>query len=284
MHSVCCRCTRAKLAASPAPCAAEQGRRRLHVVTVATDAAGATALLESAAASACAAPVVLGQGASKARYGSSGGFKIEALTAWARAGGGGVRDDDLVLFVDAYDVVLAQGVRDTIADRFAAANASVVFSAEAHSWPDASVGATVVGAATAAPYPHLNSGAFVGTFRAVKRLLEATSRDVERHGLGDVRDADDQRWFTRRHLADPTGVQVDTHATMFLSLHGVDKGSLRARCGAGAGAGVSVVHRLPLPRGGGGGAETRPAVLHGNGGGKALFRELAAADAECRGA
>ena len=76
-----------------------------------------------------------------------------------------------------------------------------------------------------------------------------------------VNDADDQRWLTRAVLRDPTRVMVDARGELFVALHSLRTHDVWAQRDG-------VVMRM-------GGLQQRPVLIHGNGHGKGLWRNLA---------
>ena len=112
-----------------------------------------------------------------------GGQKINLI----RKGIKDLPDNDIVLFVDGYDVFFLNGL-DDIVERFLGFNKKIVFSAEKTCWPDIEAEELFPIPPVETPYRFLNSGTFIGTVAGIKAFL---SEDVPD-------DEDDQRWMHGR--------------------------------------------------------------------------------------
>ncbi len=134
--------------------------------------------------------------------------KVRAVRAFASS----KPDDDIVCFVDAYDVVL---VREDILDRLAAFCQSldpntVVVSAETNCFPWAHVRDLYPFAKS--PYRFLNSGGYVGRAKAVAQVLNDPA----------IAEAPcDQGFLTYLYLRGDSGLRLDMTCDVFQSMYGV---------------------------------------------------------------
>lgn len=128
-------------------------------------------------------------------------------------------DGDVVLFVDGYDTLLLarhpeqllQAYNDALSV-YGAPAGSVLFAAERNCWPDADVAASypLCHAFPGSPYRFLNSGGYIGSVSALKRMLV---------GLDTLPSAvDDQRFFTHLYLSGTAGIVLDTGSLVFFCL------------------------------------------------------------------
>lgn len=186
----------------------------------------------------------LAAGASDYPGASSGGAPSESpAPAVPRLG-----PDSLVLFLDAFDVLLLPAATPAaVARRFASLGASLVFGAEASASPDTAAAllyassAATAGAAQGAkvPWPwsrhrgdavaeggpFLNSGTIIGGAGAMLQAAEEAWGDMTCHGRDELGrpvlaaeapenpfDSNDQRYFTRLYLRQflPCGFDADT--------------------------------------------------------------------------
>jgi hypothetical protein len=178
-------------------------RGQLRVVTVATQHHWLLPLVLRAAAKQGVELLVLGRDLNAPQQ---HGFKIHFLNETLS----GMPDDDVVLFVDAYDVLLTQG-SDAILSGFYSLGADVVFSAEARCHPDRERAPEYPRSAT--PYRFLNSGAFIGRVAALRWI-------IEHHTFEEDLTSSDQRFYSRiylQHVRDHCGptLTLDRHALIF---------------------------------------------------------------------
>lgn len=222
----------------------------VHLITVATDEEKARMLFTSAERlnikiKNLGKDVVWGGGDMAA--GPGGGQKINLVKQYLS----GVDDGSVVVFVDGYDVILNDDLA-TVVERYKDMDADVVFAAEKICWPDTSI-------AEQFPKPHteyryLNSGVYVGTGAALRKLF---SEDIKDH-------EDDQLYAQKRFLA-----QQDLGVKAILDVE-----NYIFQCIAGTGNDVVVKSNRQLLN-----TATRccPCILHGNGGGadKKRFLDIA---------
>ena len=164
---------------------------------------------------------VLGMG--EAYYGNA--QKVALFRAYLND----LHDDQLVLLVDAYDVLITGNLTDLVTlyqtggltdGKFK----EIVFSAETTSYPDKGIGRLYanigddagVGGVENSLFKFLNSGSFIGTTRALKKMLDAISTYKSLF-------VSDQRAFTRFFLANEDVVGLDRRGVGFFTLHGISE-------------------------------------------------------------
>ena len=151
----------------------------------------------------------LGHGAKKAF-----GLKLIALRDFLR--GPTVRASDLVFCSDGWDVLLLSSLQE-IRDRYLRFQADVVFSAELNCWPDTALipefRKRASNVASPVTYPYLNSGAFIGSARALIKLLECQAFTLETDS--------DQKYWATLFLQQPPGVSIclDHQAALFQNVN-----------------------------------------------------------------
>ena len=174
----------------------------LLVVAVASARTAGLAALERSAARAGVALEVLGLGLDPYAH----DLKLRLLDERLET----VADATLVLFVDAYDVLLLPKVaRLPRAFREAGHAGRVVFAAERACWPDAAVCEAWFGNG-----PYLNSGAFAGAAADLRRMLAHLKGPFAYCG------GDDQRSYQRFLVEAPDLAALDVDAALFLATHG----------------------------------------------------------------
>ncbi len=146
----------------------------------------------------------------------------------------GMDPGSLVLFVDAYDVLLFGDVRD-IEGAWKEAGKAVLFAGETASYPD--LGASLLYDSDVADFPYLNSCAFVGRADAVRSMLE----EVASYPSLSV---SDQRAFVRYALRNPDLVAVDSAGLHLSTLHGVEESCVvvDGRASVGTRSGLALIH------------------------------------------
>ncbi|CAH8641938.1 unnamed protein product [Heterobilharzia americana] len=123
------------------------------------------------------------------------------------------RDDQLILFVDSYDVVFMQNV-DKLLEEYRKFGSKVVFSAEEFCWPKADL-KSLYPETKPGEKRYLNSGGFIGPVSNLKKIINhAPIKD----------DDDDQLYYTNifldstlRELYD---IQLDKTSRIFQNLNG----------------------------------------------------------------
>lgn len=177
-------------------------------------------------------------------------------------------DNDLILFVDAYDVLLLEPASQIVRTFMAFGKHDVVFfGAETNCAPDRALHLLYPPRLHETPFRYLNSGSYLGSVFAVKAMLRDVATDVAQSHVafgGDPFRFDDQRWFARFALANPERVELDTKAAFFHTLHGLTPGDLSL-----VDKHPGTLQSLVVP-------EARPALIHGNGNGIDTFHALCA--------
>lgn len=216
--------------------------------------------------------VVLGSNSTWAGLGS----KLRLLQEWL-ASTPGVRPDDVLLFVDAYDVLALPTAGHQLFQRFETVfrHAPIVMSGETGCAPDPAARLLYPYASKAdsrPPLPYVNSGGYLGFVGAVRAMLLEVTADIERHHSlhgASATQLDDQRWVTRyvlRHQHQQQQgamVAVDGQGSIFHTLHHVDPELLSI-----SGFGLRVNVTSAFTNG------STPCLLHGNGDGLAAFHTL----------
>jgi len=204
----------------------------LHLVTVATHwCAGLHRMLHSADACGLAATV---RGMGDSRWGDGFGLKLEVLRAAADALVAQERAGDVILFVDAFDVIFVPGTTAPgLLRAFAGMHADVLLAGERLCHPDperAQEHRRILGPACGwsadLPRPFVNSGVILGRAGSVARVMA----EGPRFGLAE----DDQRWWTTVVLRNAphaacgagTRVAVDTEGSLIQCLAEVDPSDL----------------------------------------------------------
>lgn len=222
---------------------------RTHVITVATDETKASLLKKSATRNNISlnnlGAGVVWEGGDMT--GPGGGQKINLVKNFLTT----ISDDDNVLFVDGYDVLINDDL-PTIVQRYLGFECDVLFAAEKTCWPDKSLEDMFPSQGT--EYRFLNSGLYIGKAKALKVLFNDPIPNRE----------DDQLYMQQRYLN-----QAELGITCKLDVE-----NYLFQCIAKAASEVSVKQNKQLIN-----TSTRccPCILHGNGGAqdKARFEDIA---------
>lgn len=192
---------------------------RLHVVTFMNNPDRHYAYLQVTAEAHGLYPVIIGYG-QEAWWPDGLGAKINALRSYLFSQ---VNDQDVLLFVDAFDV-LVFGDKKEILDRFSMierkSNRSLVFNAEQYCFPrDVSGGEGVCDPDKYPPAPfrwrHLNSGVFAGRGHAVKKMLKDPVPNVIK--------GSDQKWYQKYFLSHQEEIQLDYQCLLMCAISGDSK-------------------------------------------------------------
>jgi hypothetical protein len=161
--------------------------KHVHVITIATKASPELVPLYHSANKNKLFPRIVGLG-KEAWWPDGLGSKINLLRDFLLDGN--VPDEDLVLVPDAYGVIIVAGEAEII-KRFDALGHAIVFGAELSCYEG--LGCT---ASRFPPSPtkwkYLNSGAFIGTAKALRVLLKDRVSDIMPHS--------DQGWYLDQFL------------------------------------------------------------------------------------
>lgn len=132
------------------------------------------------------------------KKGPGGGMKINLLRNELRK----YREDDLVMFVDGYDVIINE-FEEEILNRYLSFHCKVLFAAEKVCWPDKSL-------ESAFPQPengyrYLNSGCFIGVVSELKKIIADNLSDTD----------DDQLYLQRKYLSKKFDIKLDHEGYVF---------------------------------------------------------------------
>ncbi|MCB1180777.1 MAG: glycosyltransferase family 2 protein [Chlamydiia bacterium] len=158
--------------------------------------------------------------------------------------------DDVVLFIDAYDILILADEKK-ILEKFAQFNAPCVCSTEVncHPLPHFSY---FYREEAPTKFKYLNSGAYMGYVSYMKEVFDAVSPIPD--------ETDDQGLLSAFYLYHPTSLKLDYFGDLFLSLYLVEENEVeldsenrQAKC--------LITDRIPC-------------VVHGNGPGKLLYQHI----------
>lgn len=239
---------------------------QLHVVAVATELKDELKLLYSSALALGHEMAILGLGAPWRGLGS----KIDLLQDHLRD----KPADDVVLFVDAYDVLLLADTRHVV-PLFESFNSSLVFSAELSCAPDGGLkllyNSIAAAESKSGPFSFVNSGSYIGRVGNIQAMLDEVQKDIALHHTingADPHRLDDQRWFNRFYLrqharsANQTRITLDHAGRMFHTLHGIPPDAFSSVPGA-----TGSVHSATTG--------SQPCLVHGNGEGITTYQGIA---------
>lgn len=199
------------------PLVARATQSRLHLVTFMNRLDQHFAYLQVSAEAHGLHPMVLGYGR-PAWWPDGLGAKINALREYVY---GHVEDQDVLVFADAFDV-LVMGNKDEILGRFESlelrSNRSLVFNAEQYCYPRIS-GVCDEQSYPPAPYRwrFLNSGVIVGRGFALKSML--------RDPVADVIRGSDQFWYQDYFRSHQSTILLDTTCVLMCAVTGADERS-----------------------------------------------------------
>jgi len=187
------------------------------------------------------------------------GSKITYLTEYLTH----VPCNDLVLFLDAYDVMLLSTAAE-IRERFESFKRPIVIGAELGCAPDESMQVLYPKPKRGQPFYFVNSGTYIGYANDVRDMLVEISADIADHhsftGASKHR-LDDQRWFTRHYIRNQQSIAMDVDGIMFHTLHDVEPAQIELVSGR------SGVVRSSI-------TDTQPCAIHGNGNGITTFHDI----------
>lgn len=130
-------------------------------------------------------------------------------------------DDDIVMFVDGYDVLLT-GTQNEILKRYETFESQVgkciIFSAESVCWPDSTL-AERYPKFNATPYKYLNSGTYIGSIGILKNILSKSIKNIDEHEFEKI---DDQLFYTNLYLTNHEKkiIILDHYNTIFNCMSG----------------------------------------------------------------
>lgn len=162
-----------------------------------------------------------------------------------------LKESDLVLFVDAYDVVCCRPLKQLVSI-FEAFEKDIVFSAELGCHPDPSLAPKFPVSETSHRFP--NAGGFVGYAKAILDMIDE---------MAPRPDEDDQLMVCTYVINHPDKCGIDYRSEIFLSLYGLDSDSIEKTDPRGA-EGVLKYKAT----------QTLPFFVHGNGPAKSLLNRV----------
>jgi hypothetical protein len=173
----------------------------LKILTVATDLEKASQLLRSAEKNNLKVKALGAHNnwtGGDVKKGPGGGMKVNLLRQELE----NYRDNDVVLFVDGYDVIINDS-EASILDRYLQFHCKVLFAAEKVCWPDRNLEKEFPEPATG--YRYLNSGCFIGVVSELKKMMEEPLKDID----------DDQLYFHKKFLSKRYNVKLDHEGYVF---------------------------------------------------------------------
>ena len=158
-----------------------------------------------------------------------------------------LEDDDIILFVDGYDVVFLTGPEE-IEEKWNKAtegtSTQAIFGSEKAIWPDDSIADKFpTEEQCGSKYRFLNSGNFIGRVKALKEITEEEIPDS----------GDDQLYYQHKFLSGAYGIQLDYKAELFQCIAGCADGNINGELEVVSDRIRNEVHK------------TNPCVFHGNG-------------------
>ncbi len=156
---------------------------------------------------------------------------------------------DVVLFIDAYDILLLANEK-TILDKFFSMKTSLVIAAETNCFPFPHLAPYFPPSPT--KFKYLNSGSYIGYAGFIQQIYEDLSPIPD--------DIDDQGLLSVYFLHHPEKLTLDYRCNLFLPLYQVKKKELFLD------ANKKIVKSLIT--------STEPCLIHGNGPAKVLYQHI----------
>ena len=172
-------------------------------------------------------------------------FGIKLLEVYNFLKRDNLKDNDIILFSDAYDVYYS-GNKSTIIERFNKMNKPIVFGGEQCCYPDASKSSLYP--TTNSPFRYLNSGLFIGRVYALRESMK---------DYVYLDDTDDQLWWTNKFLERQDLIELDYNNLLFLNCVWLNKEDL-----------IIYEDKVTFRNG------NTPQLTHGNGPSKELIEPL----------
>jgi GR25 family glycosyltransferase involved in LPS biosynthesis len=173
----------------------------LKVVTVATDLEKAKQLTTSAEKFKIKLKILgsnVDWNGGDIKNGPGGGMKINLLRNELK----NYKDDDVVMFVDGYDVIINELETD-ILDRYLSFHCKVLFAAEKVCWPNRNLESEFPQPVNG--YRYLNSGCFIGVVSELKKIIMDNLNDTD----------DDQLYFQKKYLSKKYDIKLDHEGYVF---------------------------------------------------------------------
>jgi GR25 family glycosyltransferase involved in LPS biosynthesis len=173
----------------------------IKVRTVATDTQKAKQLIHSAEKNNLNLKILGANGlwtGGDIKNGPGGGLKVNLLRQELKS----LQDNDVVLFVDGYDVLI-NAKEEEIFKRYLEFNTKVLFAAEKVCWPDRSLENQFPLPETG--YRYLNSGCFIGVVSELKKIMQESLSDID----------DDQLYLQKKYLSGQFNIKLDHEGYIF---------------------------------------------------------------------
>lgn len=184
----------------------------LHVLTVATNNnPGMEYLLHSAEQSGLHVKILSMLNKNFQKWGGGFGIKMSSLQNYIQ----NVPDDDIILFIDAYDVIIQAKDQQDIIDQYLKFNSPIVISAEQSCASRNCVGTGGRTTDPNSPAKYVCSGAIIGRAGAIRYLLEENTFGVKQ---------DDQLYWGKLWQQYPNLCIIDSKSELFISMIQVDEG------------------------------------------------------------
>jgi len=128
------------------------------------------------------------------------------------------QDDDIVLFVDAYDVLI-NGTTEEILEKFYSFNCDILFGAEADCMPWFYIERYKKIIKSNSKYKYLNSGLFMGYKKSLISMIQWKSKDKIKL-ICEEKNGTDQRYFADYFLEniDTVNIKLDTECVLFQNM------------------------------------------------------------------
>ena len=118
-------------------------------------------------------------------------------------------DDDLVLFIDAFDVLILADKQE-IVSRFLALDVPMLMSTEMNCWPSKTTAS--FHPSTPSPFKYINTGGYIGWVKAVRRWLDAFDKKL-------LSGTSDQQATHKLFIRNSSFYALDHWCAIFLSLY-----------------------------------------------------------------
>lgn len=158
-------------------------------------------------------------------------------------------DDDIICFVDGFDVLAVCGSEDEITEKFKSYNCELLFGAELNCWPGNYKEFYPEMNYIKSGYKYLNSGGFIGYKRAVMALYTWKPLEQIAHICKNYSDQGYAKEYFFAHYKTGYGLLLDWKALIFQNMFSVDWNEIHIEGGR-------VVNSL---------LDSKPCFLHFNG-------------------
>ena len=135
------------------------------------------------------------------------------------------RDDQIVMFVDAYDVILFDNIENII-NKFLEFNKPLVFSAEIYCWPDNDIAKYYPEETKNEKFRYVNSGTYMGYAKELKEMLNTFKEknyNCDTYPDKINYNSDDQRCLTYYYLNNINKIALDHKQKIWSLCAGTNK-------------------------------------------------------------